>query len=197
MSDLLTQEAPLVGIKAQLVAAVGRPAAEFSLVERAFMTHVTLRGDIASPAFKQAVEQVLQLALPAARGMTTSQRGCSAVWMGPDEWLIQSVEETGPELETALRQALQGVHHAVVDVSSGYTVFELAGRRVRDVLAKGCPLDLHPRVFAVGEATQSHFFKAGITVLHIAEARYQLVVRRSFAEYACLMLLDAAEEYLG
>ncbi|BAK76169.1 sarcosine oxidase, gamma subunit [Pseudogulbenkiania sp. NH8B] len=196
MSDQLIQEAPLVGIKSKLATAFVKGPKDFGLVERAFMTHVTLRGDPDSPAFRGAVEEVLQLALPSGQAMAASAGGCSAVWMGPDEWLIQSVEETGPELERALRQAMAGEHHAVVDVSSGYTVFELSGRRVREVLAKGCPLDLHPKVLPVGCSTQSHFFKAGITVLHIGEDLYQLVVRRSFAEYACLMLLDAADEFI-
>ncbi|MDN0083898.1 sarcosine oxidase subunit gamma family protein [Crenobacter sp. SG2305] len=196
MSNQLIQEAPLVGIASKLARAFVKAPTGFGLVERSFMTHVSLRGDPHSKAFVDAVERTLQLTLPAGQAMAHSPHGCSAVWMGPDEWLIESTEETGPELETALRSALGGEHHAVIDVSSGFTVFELTGSKVRDVLAKGCPLDLHPRVFPVGHSVQSHYFKAGITLLRLDEARYRLVVRRSFAEYCCLMLLDAADEFL-
>ena len=51
-------------------------------------------------------------------------------------------------LEAQLAEAVQGSYAAAVDVGSGYTVVEISGERVRDVLARGCPLDLHPRMFA-------------------------------------------------
>jgi sarcosine oxidase subunit gamma len=117
--------------------------------------------------------------------------------MGPDEWLVLSTQDMAAMLERALRDAFAGEHAAVVDVSSGYTVIDIAGDSVRDVLASGCPLDLHPRAFADGRCTQTHFFKAGVTLVRSGEHRFQVIVRRSFAEYCCLMLLDAAEPYLA
>ena len=40
-------------------------------------------------------------------------------------------------------------------------VLHLSGAPVREVLAQGCPLDLHPSVFGAGQCAQSHFFKLG------------------------------------
>ncbi|EEP84790.1 sarcosine oxidase gamma subunit [Burkholderia mallei GB8 horse 4] len=65
-------------------------------------------------------------------------------------------------------------------------------RRARDVLARGCPLDLHPRVFGVGQCAQSHYFKASITLVPTGDDSYDIVVRRSFADYFCRIMLDAA-----
>jgi sarcosine oxidase, subunit gamma len=113
--------------------------------------------------------------------------------LGPDEWLLQSTSSRSPGAECRLRPAIGSELAAVVDVSSGYAVLELTGPRVREVLRKGCPLDVHPRVFRVGQCAQTHFFKAGIILRPIDPDVYELVVRRSFADYTVQMLLDAAE----
>ncbi|WP_279607481.1 sarcosine oxidase subunit gamma, partial [Burkholderia ambifaria] len=95
-------------------------------------------------------------------------------------------------LEGKLAPALVGLYAAAVDIGSGYTVLEISGERVRDVLARGCPLDLHPRLFGVGQCAQSHYFKASLTLLPTGEQSYDLVIRRSFADYFCRIMLDAA-----
>lgn len=80
-------------------------------------------------------------------------------------------------------------HAAVTDVSSGYKVLSLAGPPVRDVLAQGCPLDLHPRVFTQGSSACTHWFKASVTLWPSeAQPGFELLVRRSFMGYAWQML---------
>lgn len=85
---------------------------------------------------------------------------------------------------------------AATVVSGGQTVVRLAGSKVCDVLAKGCTLDFHPRVFKPGDCAQSTLGKAPITIRQIDEApAYDIVVRRSFADYLWLWLQDGAKEY--
>ena len=95
-------------------------------------------------------------------------------------------------LERALRTAFEGLFASAVDVGSGYTVLAITGERVRDVLARGCPLDTHPRVLRPGQCAQSHYFKASMAVVPSGENAFELVVRRSFADYFVKMMLDAA-----
>ena len=67
---------------------------------------------------------------------------------------------------------------------------------MRELLAKGCPLDLHPRAFDVGQCAQSHLAKAPILIRQLdREPSFEIVVRRSFADYFWLWLEDAAAEY--
>ena len=58
---------------------------------------------------------------------------------------------------------------AVVAVESGAKadVVVLRGGPVYDLLAKGCPLDLHPKVFDIGQWAQSHLAK-GPVLLRLA-----------------------------
>jgi sarcosine oxidase subunit gamma len=115
------------------------------------------------------------------------------LWLGPDEWLVRS---NGPVqagvLEGQLAEAMQGLYAAAVDVGSGYTVVEISGERVRDVIARGCPLDLHPRMFKPGQCAQSHYFKSPITLIPTGDDTFEIVLRRSFADYFVRIMLDAA-----
>lgn len=195
MLNELIQESPLVGIDARIAAASRGVSSRFQLTERPFMTLLALRGTGA--AFASAAQRVLGIALPRQSGECVRTGDRAVLWMGPDEWLVLSTQDMATMLEGALRDAFAGEHATVVDVSSGYTVIDIAGTSVRDVLASGCPLDLHPRAFVDGRCAQTHFFKAGVTLVRAGEHRFQVIVRRSFAEYCCLMLLDAAEPYQG
>lgn len=72
----------------------------------------------------------------------------------------------------------------------------MSGARARDVIAKGCPLDLHPRVFGPGHCAQTYFDRAGIMILQTSTApSFELIVRRSYADYLWAWLTDAASEY--
>src|SRR5206468_12464818 len=117
-----------------------------------------------------------------------------ALWLGPDEWLLQSREPRTTSIEAVLRPLLAGEHAAIIDLSSGYAILELSGESARATLSKGCPLDLHPRVFTQGACAQSHFFKAAIVLRPAGGDVYQLTVRRSFGDYALSMLIDAARD---
>ena len=194
MFNDLIQESPLVGIELSIASSSSGMSGRFQLTERPFMTLLTLRGDGAM--FHAAVERLLGVALPTASGERAVAGERVAIWMGPDEWLIQSTQDMAADLERGFREALGSQHYAVVDVSSGYTVIDIEGANVRAVLASGCPLDLHPRAFVEGQCAQTHFFKAGITLCRNGDDRFQVILRRSFAEYGCLMLLDAAQPYL-
>lgn len=96
-------------------------------------------------------------------------------------------------LAERLAAVLAGQFASAVDNSSGSTVLEIGGERVRDVIARGCPLDLHPKGFAPGQCAQSHFFKASMVLVPTGAETYEIVVRRSFADYFCRILLDAAQ----
>lgn len=187
-------ESPLVGFKPH----AGMAAADaFRLIERPFLELVIVRGDGASPAFRQAVRTATGVEVPTVPNTVAVGAEYSMFWMGPDEWLVQSSQPRNPTLEPVLRTGLTGQFASVTDVSSGNTVLRLTGSHVREVLRKGCPLDLHSRVFGIGQCAQSVYFKAGILLRPVADDIWEVMVRRSFADYLCHLLDDAASEYLA
>ena len=122
--------------------------------------------------------------------------GKQALWLGPDEWLIVTPPDEQDAVEDALVEALSGVFSSVTDITGGQTLITLSGEHSRDVLAKGCSLDLHPRAFGEGRCAQTVVAGSNVILLWAgAEPSFDLIVRRSFAEYLALWLHDAASEY--
>lgn len=185
-------ESPMIGAQALLDASQARKSKAFQLRERPFLELVNVRGEAGDGAFIAAVDSVLGARLPAKPNTVAQGNGYDALWLGPDEWLIRSNEARKPELEGKMRTALGALFASVVDVGSGYTVLEASGERVRDVIARGCPLDLHPKVFGQGQCAQSHYFKAPVVLIPTGDDRFDLIVRRSFADYFLRIITDAA-----
>ena len=170
------------------------------LCERQDLGKIDLRGDPHDRAFMAAVGRVLDLLLPSEPCTSAAKAQIAALWLGPDEWLVTCPAHDVPRLVGALREALADVHAAITDVTDGRVAFRLAGPNARDVLAKGCPLDLHPRVFPVGSCAQSLLGKATV-LIHLLDDQteggpgFDLHVARSFADYLWLWLEDAGREY--
>jgi len=124
--------------------------------------------------------------------------GVDVVWMGPDEWLVlgHGGQDTVPEEQEArLRAALAPHGGAAVDVSAQRIRLDLSGPHLRTVLAKGCALDLHRRVFAPGTCVQTTLGRAGVVLLAGTDPeQFSVLVRTSFAAYLVDWLVDASLE---
>ncbi|MGS0467060.1 sarcosine oxidase subunit gamma [Cobetia marina] len=165
------------------------------LQEKAFLGHLTLRGDPAQPGFAEGVEAALGLALPLTPAILHQNEGGRSIqWLSPDEWLILVPGEEAFAVEKALHERLSG-RYQVVNVSGGQTVISLSGDQARQVLMKSTPTDVHPRAFPVGRGVPAVFAKATLVLRRVSESEFELVVRRSFADYLGRWLLDASEEF--
>jgi len=196
MPDAILRQSPLARFKLATRAPHTTSGAGLIVREHSFLGHINLRGDPRDPHFAGAVGGVMGDALPMVPNTLTDVNGITIYWLGPDEWLIVTPDDRRESVRHQLRAALAKLHVAVTDVSGGQTALHLHGRHVRDVLAKGCPIDLHPRVFGIGQCAQSHLGKAPVLIGQIEEQPYfELIVRRSFADYLWTWLESAAEEF--
>ncbi len=139
----------------------------------------------------------LGVELPRAPNTWVPTDAGRAVWLGPDEWLLTSTAEVPEELEARVRGAVVPLGGAAADVSAQRITLRLNGTRVRDVLAKGCAIDLHPRAFGRGRSAQTTLGLAAVVLLALTDAGddYLVLVRSSFAGYLADWLLDAACEF--
>jgi sarcosine oxidase subunit gamma len=163
---------------------------------RADLGHISLRGSPANPEFLSTVAGVLRQELPlTANTMTMGDH--RVFWLGPDEWQVVTAIDDAVELSMQLREALVAFHASVVDFSGGQIALHVSGPSARDVLAKGCTLDLSPAEFEVGACGQSGLAKTSMLIGRIddAEPKFEIVLRRSFADYALRWLRHAATEY--
>ena len=188
------------GLIARAAADAAVPDASVMLGERPHRCQLNLRGDAGDPEFLTAVNGVTGLTLPVAANTVSTAGDLSALWLGPDEWLIVGPSGREGDLADSLRGALQGRHFAVTDLSEARTVIAISGPRARDLLAKGTSLDLHPRVFGPGRCAQGGIAKATM-ILHQLDAdgngepRFEIYIANSFADYFWTWLERAAAEY--
>lgn len=167
-----------------------------ALREVAFLAQVNLRADVADVDAMARIAAALGSPLPTQPNTTADGARWSVLWLGPDEWLVVGPEGDELRIERALRAALAGAHGSVVDVSANRTTLELRGPMAREVLAKGCALDLHPRRFRAGDCAQTALARAQIVLRQVDdEPVYWILVRCSFAPYLVEWLIDAMSEY--
>ena len=187
------RRSPLARLADRLAAAGGAPE-RIRLTEVPFLTQLTLRVTPGTPA-AEAAARALGTPLPTQPNTTSVAGDLEVLWMGPDEWLVVAPAGSD-ERRNALEQALDAGDATVVDVSAQRTAIEVAGADARDLLLKGCALDLHPRVFGVGRCAQTQLARAQVVLVpRTDEPAYRVFVRASFAEYLAEWLLDAAAEY--
>ncbi|WP_308368488.1 MULTISPECIES: sarcosine oxidase subunit gamma family protein [unclassified Microbulbifer] len=191
-SGEIPAESPLHHLDSTGPASTSKPAG-VRLWEEALKGHLVLRGNAEDPAFQRGVEAALGMALP-ERLRSIQQGPLSLRWIAPDEWLLVCPGDQAAALEIRLRRHLSG-HFAVVNVSGGQTLIHLAGPDAAMVLKKSCPYDLHERNFPIGKVVTTVLAKTQATLCKIAADQWELVVRRSFADYAWRWLVDASAEY--
>ena len=141
------------------------------------LARLALRGD---PA---ALGAAFGLALPTQPCRAAEAGGRTALWLGPDEWLLLAPPGT---LDVA---PVAG--GAVVDVSHRQIGLQLEGPGAADALSAGCPLDLHPSAFPPGMCTRTVFGKAEIVLWRQGADRFHIEVWRSFAGYVTGLLEQA------
>lgn len=194
MTGSIRRASPLA-LWSERFAQASRSAAHVTLRELPFIAQINLRGDPAHQPFMTQSALVLGCAPPVIANQFASAERSAILWLGPDEWLVVANEDRNLEIESALRAALRGLHHAVTDVSANRTVIEISGSDARTVLAKGCALDLHGTRFRNPQVAQTLLAKAQV-ILQCTDDRpqFRIFVRNSLASYVAQWLVDAAGE---
>ena len=167
----------------------------FQVTVDPFLTMTNLRFQPGAPA-TDAVTAVLGVTPPTQPNTWIRGDAGSVIWLGPGEWLVVSELAALETQEAELRTAITPFGGAAVDVSGQRISLTLRGRHVRDVLAKGCALDLHHSVFRPGSCAQTTLGRAGVVLVASDDpGEFTVLVRQSFASYLADWLIDAAEEF--
>ena len=190
----LMLESPLVGV-ADLLRAQEGASTRFALRERAFLDLVNVRGEPSDAAFVEAVAAVAGLRLPAEPNTVARGERYDALWLGPDEWLLRSVE---PAPAGGLHARLSSALAADAAAVDGQRLHG-AGNQRAGARGAGPWLPAGPAPARVQDRAMraEPFFKTAIVLAPTGDERMDLVVRRSFADYFCRILLDAAAPLLA
>lgn len=147
-------------------------------------------------ALAEAVHAGFSLELPtAARRASTSNVAFSGT--APGAWLASRDPDGGFTAE--LRARLNGLA-SISDQTSGLATLNLRGPKVRDVLAKGIPIDLHASAFSVGTVAATVCSHIGVTLWRLEDtidfsSTFELAVYRSLAGSLWRWLAASAAEF--
>jgi methylglutamate dehydrogenase subunit D len=143
---------------------------------------------------RAAVKASYEVDLPDGSAVVDG-RDASFVGYGPGQWLAVSETLASEALARDLAQRLKGLA-SVSEQSGGRTVLRLSGPRVRDVLAKGLPIDLHPSVFSPGSAATSTMSLMGVQLWQVDDApTYDIALFRSVSASFWRWLTASAAEF--
>ncbi|MGE3150740.1 MAG: sarcosine oxidase subunit gamma [Pseudorhodoplanes sp.] len=128
-------------------------------------------------------------------GRCVSQGPLSLVWAGPGHWIAAMDGEDGQRFDKRLRDNFRGLA-SISDQTDGRTVISVSGPKARNTLAKGVPLDLHPRAFGPGRAAATTAAHIGIYLWQTDDGpTFELAVFRGFAGSFWHFLMESAAEY--
>lgn len=166
-----------------------------TLAERRGLTMVQIAAIGGNADAVRATAANAGIVLPAAPNATESRYGVVALWLGPGRWLAV-MSETEPAALGRRLEAAFAAGAVVFDVSHARTVMRVSGPATRALLAKGCRLDLHPRVFRTGACAQTNIGHFTV-LLHGVDDNptVDLYVSRSYAASFWEWLTEAAVEF--
>jgi methylglutamate dehydrogenase subunit D len=176
----------------------GEPGVTLALRTDLALAYVSARNG-KTGALQQRVQDRFGLALPMtaqrASDGSPSLDGLSFIWAGPGRWLARTPAQTGAALEATLRSELSAVA-SVISQTDGRCVFRIGGPRVREVLAKGVPIDLDERVFRPGDTALTLVGHISVHLWQVDPAPiFEFAVPRSFATSFCEWLFAAAARH--
>ncbi len=195
MSDAFLQRSPLAEFLAgaRQLAASAHPGVSFS--ERPFLGYLNLR-TVPTIELVDHIERESRIRLPREPNTFTETSEIITLWLGPDEWLIVTPSGDEGPLAQKLHTAGQDHFFFLIDTTHGNTTIRVRGPKAREMLSKGCSLDLHPSVFRAGRCAQTLLAKTHVAIRFVDNSpAFDLIVRRSFADYLALWLQDASLEY--
>ena len=178
----------------------GAAGSDITLAETAIAAAWNVQGDPARPTFVEKAERLFDIVLPLAPNTMTRSATRTALWLAPKSWLliagVDARQPLPPGDFTSRRDALNAAGGALFDVSASRVAFGVGGMHAGSVLAKSCPLDLHPRSFPTGVCAQSVLGRVNALICkHDETPEFIVIVARSFARDAWRTLCVSAAQY--
>lgn len=137
-----------------------------------------------------ALSKALGLDLPTRPKTSAAAGERSALWLGPDEWLV--IDQSGADLVAAV--AASGALHSATDVSHRNTAIMVSGPGAEAAISSGCSQDVSLAVFPVGACSRTLFGKAEIVLLRTDVDTFRVECWRSFSEFVFGLLTEGAED---
>jgi len=170
-----------------------RPGVTVTEVQGAALATVTARKGRRG-ALLDAARSAFGIELPTTPRRAEG-RDIAFIWSGPDQWLAYKHPAPAEGIEALLARPFADLA-SVVDQSHGRTLLRVCGPHIRDALAKGVAVDLHPRAFKAGDTAATLVSHIPVHLWQIDDQpTYEFAVARSLAQSFWHWLEASAAEY--
>ena len=146
--------------------------------------------------YKKSTLQIASLNLdnlkfPEAAMQINSNKDTRILWSGPSNWLLVSTKK---DILNSVQKICDDKNFAVTDLSHSRAIIELKGSNSKEVLKKGCPINLNE--FKVNNCANSIFHGITITIDMISNdpETFRIFALRSFGESLYHSITDACLE---
>lgn len=109
-------------------------------------------------------------------------------WAGPDQYYVYNAPYT------ELKKKLENLA-STSDQSHGRVMIRIEGPKVRTLLAKGTPVDLHESEFPIGKSALTQMAHVSVHLTRTGADEFTLSVFRGFSESFWEWLVSQAGEY--
>ncbi|MEE9375235.1 MAG: sarcosine oxidase subunit gamma family protein [Rhizobiaceae bacterium] len=139
------------------------------------------------------VERLLKI--KGVPSVASSVNDVIALPLSPDQWLLISEKETNDNLSKRIGKKISKYGH-VSEQSDGRVCIRISGLKARELMARGCRLDLHPSVTQSGFCAQTIMAQVGVIVHQVDEdPTYDLYVLSGFAHSFWHWLNQTSEQF--
>ena len=146
--------------------------------------------------YKKSTKQIVSLNLdnlkfPEATMQVNSNKDTRILWSGPSNWLLVSTKK---DILNSVQKICDDKNFAVTDLSHSRAIIELKGSNSKEVLKKGCPINLNE--FKVNNCANSVFHGITITIDMVSNdpETFRIFALRSFGESLYHSITDACLE---
>ena len=146
--------------------------------------------------YKKSTIQIASLTLdnlkfPEAAMQVNSNKDTRILWSGPSNWLLVSTKK---DILNSVQKICDDKNFAITDLSHSRAIIELKGSNSKEVLKKGCPINLNE--FKVNNCANSVFHGITITIDMASNdpETFRIFALRSFGESLYHSITDACLE---
>ena len=142
---------------------------------------------------------VRRLNLPTQPGHSHTHSGSPAnhlaLPLAPKQWMLIAEGGSDGSFSRNVREYI-GEFGYVSEQSHARVILRVCGTHARELLSKGCRLDLHPRVMGAGACASTTIAHVGILLHQVDETpTYDLLVYSGFARYFWEWMKESAAEF--
>ncbi len=121
-----------------------------------------------------------------------SNKDTRILWNGPKNWLLISIKK---DLLKNISQNFKETDFALTDLSHSKAIIEIEGKKVKEVLKKGCPFNFN--TLGKNNSINSTYNGIALTIDMIDESPYRarIFALRSFGESLYQSITDASLEF--